>query len=98
VIVQSGLEWTVSGLLLGIGILFFLGALAASMFHLPWNWNCSPVPSGLPAMALPAAQAQSAPGLLERQIPEALDLISRALRAGAFSAGLQMAGEGCPSP
>lgn len=34
VIVQSGLEWTV-GLLLAIGMLFFLGALTASMFHLP---------------------------------------------------------------
>jgi enoyl-CoA hydratase/carnithine racemase len=31
---------------------------------------------------------------MERQLPEALDLISRARRAGhAFSAGLQMAGE-----
>jgi tight adherence protein B len=36
---------------------------------------------------------------LERQLPDALDLICRALRAGhAFSAGLQMAGEEMPEP
>jgi tight adherence protein B len=57
------------------------------------------VPRWAPALALSAAQAHQRLGLLERQIPEALDLIARALRAGhAFSAGLQMAGEELSEP
>jgi len=100
VIVQSGLEWTVSGLLLGIGILFFLGALAASMFHLPMELMllAGTVLGCLPWLYLQRKRNQRL-GLLERQIPEALDLIARALRAGhAFSAGLQMAGEELSEP
>ena len=100
VIVQSGLEWTVSGLLLGIGTMFFLGALAASMFHLPMELVllAGAVPGCLPWLYLQRKRSQRL-GLLERQIPEALDLIARALRAGhAFSAGLQMAGEELSEP
>jgi tight adherence protein B len=97
---QSGLQVTVSRLLL---IALLLGGAAfagASYFHLPT----------LVALVL-AAAAASLPFLyvlrrrttrirsIERQLPDALDLISRALRAGhAFPSGLQMVGEEMTDP
>lgn len=99
-IVQSGLDWTVSGLLLGSAILFALGMLTTIMLRQPMELG---VLSGLVLGSLPWLFLQRKRLLrlkrMERQLPEALDLIARALRAGhAFSASLQMAGEELTEP
>ena len=100
VIVQSGLEWTVSGLLLGCAILFAFGVLAAVMLRQPLVLA---VAAGaalgmLPWLFLQRKRHQRL-ALMERQLPEALDLMTRALRAGhAFSSGLQMAGDELAEP
>jgi len=99
-IVQSGLEWTVSGLLLTSAVLCAAGALTLSMLHQPLELA---VVAGAALAALPWLYLQRKRHqrlvLMERQLPEALDLIGRALRAGhAFSAGLQMAGDELPDP
>ena len=100
VIVQSGLEWTVSGLLLGCAILFAFGVLAAVMLRQPMALA---IPLGaalglLPWLFLQRKRHQRL-ALMERQLPEALDLMTRALRAGhAFSSGLQMAGDELAEP
>ncbi len=100
VIVQSGLEWTVSGLLLGCAILFAFGVLAAVMLRQPMA--LAVVVGGLLGL-LPWLFLQRKRhlrlALMERQLPEALDLMTRALRAGhAFSSGLQMAGDELAEP
>lgn len=97
---QSGLQITVGRLLLIAVLLGGAAFAAAAFFHLP-SWL---------TLAL-AAAAASLPFLhvlrrrtarirnLERQLPDALDLIGRALRAGhAFPSGLQMVGEEMPDP
>lgn len=99
-IVQSGLEWTVSGLLLTSAVLWAMAALALSMLRQPLELA---VVAGAALAALPWLYLQRKRHqrlmLMERQLPEALDLIGRALRAGhAFSAGLQMAGNELPDP
>jgi tight adherence protein B len=100
-LLQAGLNWSVSYLLLGS---LTLGAasllVATALLHQP-----------LLAGALAAAAAScAAPAYvrrrrakrlakLEQQLPDALDLMARALRAGhAFGAGLQMIGEEMAEP
>jgi len=99
-IVQSGMDWTVSGLLLACAILFAVGALAAVMLGQPMGLA---LVVGVALGVLPwlylQRKRQQRLRLMERQLPEALDLITRALRAGhAFSSGLQMAGEELAEP
>lgn len=100
VIVQSGLEWTVSGLLLGCAILFAFGVLAAVMLRQPMAlaFALGAVLGLLPWLFLQRKRHLRL-ALMERQLPEALDLMTRALRAGhAFSSGLQMAGDELAEP
>lgn len=97
---QSGLAWSVSRLLflsavafvvvLGLallaglpGLLAFLGGIAGA---------------GVPYLLARRSRTRRLQKL-DRQLPESLDLICRALRAGhAFGSGLQMAGEEMPDP
>ena len=99
-ILQSGLDLTVGKLLsisilVGVcvyGLLFFTAfaaqmrlLLALASFFLPWLF----------------VQVKRAKRLrkMEQQLPETLDLIGRALRAGhALPSGLKMAGEELPEP
>lgn len=99
-IVQSGLGWTVSGLLLGSAMLFATGLLIAITLRQTMELG---VISGLVLGSFPWLFLQRKRLLrlkrMEHQLPEALDLITRALRAGhAFSASLQMAGEELTEP
>ncbi len=99
-IVQSGLDWTVSGLLLSCAVLFVLGVLTAIALRQSMELALL---VGAALCALPWLYLQRKRhlrlALMERQLPEALDLITRALRAGhAFSSGLQMAGEELAEP
>lgn len=99
-IVQSGSEWTVASFLGLTAGMFVAGLLGGLVFRLPL------VVSLLLGAALAIVPLQYLLYLrrkrlqrFEHQLPEALDLIGRALRAGhAFSGALQMAGEELPDP
>jgi tight adherence protein B len=99
-LVQSGLDWTVSGLLMACALLWVLGALVVVILGQPLVLA---VLAGAALALLPLLYLQRQRRLrlvlMERQLPEALDLMTRALRAGhAFSSGLQMAGDELAEP
>lgn len=99
-LVQSGLEWTVAKLL-GLALLF--GAAATLFLFLVSMLPVFKLGSVLVAIFLPFAyvQWQRSKRLrrLEQQLPDTLDLIGRAVRAGhALPSGLQMVGDEMPDP
>lgn len=97
---QSGVQITLSRLLLlmaglGVGML-----LLAQMFGAPWLFTL--VFSGL-AAALPAlwlsGRRTARLRQLESQLPDVIDLLARAMRSGhSFPSALQMASEESPEP
>ena len=100
-VVQADVSWTVSQLLLASAVLGLLGATAGSGV---------PVPGLLPVLG-PAMLLAALPwafvswrrarriGKIQRQLPDALDFLIRALRSGqAFASALSMAGEELPDP
>lgn len=100
-ILQSGLNWTVSKVLLA-SLVLFVGAWAAVVMG-AYQSTLTGVAAGLLVGSLPLliVRYKRAKRLakFERQLPDALDLITRALRAGhAFSAALKMAGEEMAEP
>lgn len=99
-LVQSGLDWSVSGLLMACAMLWVLGALVVVILGQPLVLAvlAGAAPGLLPLLYL-QRQRRLRLVLMERQLPEALDLMTRALRAGhAFSSGLQMAGDELAEP
>jgi tight adherence protein B len=100
-ILQSGLDWTVSKLLLGCGALG-VGGFAAVVGFAHQSETFGLIPAAALALApLVFLHHRRAKRLkrIEAQLPEALDLMTRALRAGhAFSSGLQMIGEEMAEP
>ena len=100
-LLQANLRWTVSRLLLGclaIGAAAFLTATA--LLHQPFLAGvlAACATAWLP-LAYVARRRARRLARLEQQLPDALDLLSRALRAGhAFGAGLQMIGEEMAEP
>lgn len=100
-ILQANLSWTVSRLVLTCVALGLAGLFAVyALLHQP-----------LASAVLAAAALAAAPiwyvlrrrarrlAKLEQQLPDALDLLARALRAGhAFGSGLQMIGEEMAEP
>jgi tight adherence protein B len=100
-LLQANLNWTVSDLVLGclaLGAASFLAVTA--LLHQPFVAGA--LAAGASAWLPPAyVQRRRARRLakLEQQLPDALDLLARALRAGhAFGAGLQMIGEEMAEP
>lgn len=99
-LVQSGLDWTVSKLLL-----FSLGCAATVhvAFSLldPWPtviWTATLLAGGLP-IAFVMAKRRRRLAKLVQQLPDTLDFIGRALRAGhALPSALQMAGHEMVDP
>jgi tight adherence protein B len=98
---QAGLRWSASGVLLS-SALCGIGAwvLVAAVLHPSPAWGAAAAALGA---LLPAAyvryRRRRRLGRIEQQMPEALDLLARALRAGhAFTAGLKMAGEELADP
>lgn len=98
---QGGLNWSVSKLLMSS---FALGGLAylvaTSLFHSPF---IAAIGAGGIAAACPWLHVQRKRkkrlAKLEQQLPDALDLMTRALRSGhAFPASLQMVGDEMPDP
>ena len=100
-LLQSGLNWTVSKLLLACAACGAAGWVAITHFA-----NQSMATGLLVAAAtgiLPVLyvrfKRERRLAWIERQLPETLDLLTRALRAGhAFTAGLKMAGEEMVDP
>lgn len=101
VILQSGLNWTVSKLLLGcaaVGTVAWLAVVMGGHQSMLVGAAAGAVLGTAPLMYLQYRTSQRL-GKIERQLPEALDLITRALQAGhAFSSALKMAGEEIAEP
>lgn len=101
VILQSGLDWTVSKLLLACLVLFvvaWVGMVMVAYQSLLFGAAVGALLAAIPLLYL-FYKRRKRLEKFERQLPDALDLITRALRAGhAFSAALKMAGEEMPEP
>ena len=100
-LMQADLNWTVSRLLLTCA------AFGTISFMLLWSWLVQPLSFSLSvslgATLLPFAyvvrRRAKRIATMERQLPDALDLLTRSLRAGhAFSSGLQMIGDEMSDP
>jgi tight adherence protein B len=101
VIVQSGLNWTVAKLLMGCLALFiagFIGMAGGLRQSMLVGAVAGLVLSATPLLYLQFQKSRRM-SKIELQLPDALDLIGRALRAGhAFSAALKMVGEEMAEP
>lgn len=100
-ILQAGLEWTVSSFLLvscvlGVFVFFVLMLVVReSLLFALVAGGCAAV---LPAIYLQRQRSRRLTRM-EKQLPEALDLVTRALRAGhSFASGVQMIGEEMAEP
>ena len=100
-ILQAGLDWTVSRLLLtcaAFGVIVFMIMFYAAHQSLLLSGLVGAVFAAAPLLYV-SYQRSGRMGRFERQLPEALDLITRALRSGhAFSSALQMVGEEMAEP
>ena len=99
-LVQSGLGWTVAYLLGAIIIFAFVGLAAASFLGMSWTLCLLAMTC---AALLPLLYVKRARTLrlrkFESQLPDALDMMGRALRAGhAFPTALKMVGEEMSAP
>jgi tight adherence protein B len=99
-LLQSGSALTVAGLL-GLVVGLAVGAAAvAALLRLPW-WLmlAAPVAAALLPPAYVLAVRARRLRRIDEQLPEALDLMSRAMRAGhAFPSALKMVGSEMPAP
>jgi tight adherence protein B len=97
---QSGLKATVSSVVLASLLLAILCGLAVQVaFHLPF----AAAGGAVLGMAMPFAflrhRRSSRMSKFEEQFPEALDLLSRAIRAGhAFTTAMSMVADEAPDP
>jgi tight adherence protein B len=99
-LLQSGLQRTVAGFL-GMSVAAGVAGLVLwIMLPLPW-WTapvCVVGVASFPGLHMLHARRRRL-GAIETQLPDALDLMSRALRAGhAFPSAVQMTGEEGPEP
>lgn len=100
-IVQAGLDWTIfrvgmTSLAAGVSA----AAIAGNLFLLGWPAKMAAWAAGacLPLLYVAWCRARRF-RQLERQLPDALDLLCRALRSGhAFSSALHMVAEEMPEP
>lgn len=97
---QSGVTWSVSDFF-GLSLLAFLAALfAASYLPAPWLFNLviATVVAMLPYFYVTRAKTKRL-DRIEQQLPDAMDLMGRALRAGhAFPTSLKMVGDEMSDP
>ena len=97
---QSGVRTTSSAMIvISLGSAAFCAACAALFIHLPF----APILAALLGLVLPygflVQRRSSRLKKFEEQFPEALDLMSRAIRAGhAFQTALGMVGDELPEP
>lgn len=100
-IYQSGLGWTISRLLLSsaaIGFVSYFTLTSLAYQSVLFSLMISLPLAGLPFLYV-ASKRRRRLAKLEQQLPEAIDLMVRALRSGhAFSSGLQMIGDEMSEP
>jgi tight adherence protein B len=99
-LLQSGLPWTVADFLTIVLVAFFVPFIVSSYFAVSW-----PIQLALAGFfaTLPVLYVTRAKGKrlarIEQQLPDALDLMGRALRAGhAFPTALKMVGDEMNDP
>ncbi|MDP3822970.1 MAG: type II secretion system F family protein [Burkholderiales bacterium] len=101
IILQSGMNWTVAKLLLGsvvLGAMTWIAIISVAHQSILFGAAAGAVVGALPFMYL-SYQRNLRVSKMERQLPDALDLMTRALQAGhAFTSALKMAGEEMPEP
>ncbi len=100
-IFQAGLDWTVSRLLLSCAALGIAGYVLVTALARQSAMSGIIVGGALAAFPLLYVLRKRRRRLdrIQRQLPDALDLVTRALRSGhAFSSGLQMIGEEMSEP
>lgn len=99
-LLQSGSDWSV-GRLLGLSLVFgLIGYIVATLLHQPSGFVLMVAVGALvlPPVRILRLRAKRLQKL-DEQLPEALDLIARALLSGhAFHSALQMVAEECPEP
>lgn len=99
-LLQAGASYLVAGLLARCAICFFPGLLLAAWLRLP---AAALLPCGCAAASLPLLALARARGArmtrFGRQLPEALDMMARAMRAGhAFPTALKLVGDEVAAP
>jgi tight adherence protein B len=97
---QSGLPWSVSKFLFFTLVFGVTGYLLATWRHMPW-WIAVPTAVGFALLPLMYVRYKKGARLtqIDLQLPDALDLMGRALRAGhAFPSALKMAGDEMSDP
>lgn len=100
-ILQANLDWTVSRLALTCAALGMAGYAAATLLLHQTLLLGALVAAAMGAAPMVYVQRRRARRLrkLEQQLPDALDLLARALRAGhSFGSGLQMIGQEIAEP
>jgi tight adherence protein B len=100
-ILQSGLQWSVGKLLFSsLALAVGAWAMMTTQLHQGHLWGAAValVIGALPVIYVRHRRTKRL-ARLERQLPDALDMLTRALRSGhAFSSALKMAGEEMPEP
>lgn len=97
---QSGVRITISALLIvAIGCAVAVGMVAAMLFHSRIGWIIgAPIGAAIPFVYLKVKRTRRLRAF-EEAFPEALDLMSRALKAGhAFATGLKMVADEMAEP
>jgi len=99
-LIQSGLQLSVAGFL-GYNIMAVLGGLSiAVLMNLSglMTLACTALLGSIPVLLILSARRKRI-AKIEQQLPDAIDLMARALKAGhAFSGALQMVAEEGPEP
>ena len=99
-LLQSGRAWNVARLLAVMAGAFCAGFAAASLLGLPWlaRLAMAGVSAALPVLEVARAKDKRL-SRIDHQLPDALDLMGRAMRAGhAFPTALKMVGDEMPEP
>jgi len=100
---ESGLDWTVQRFVITSGVVFVLGAAATFLLPSPDLMLVRALAVGLIGAGIPFFWVNHKRSKrldeLETQLPDALDFLSRSMRAGhAFSISLEMVGEEIADP
>lgn len=98
---QAGLQWTVSRLILSsgtLGALLYLAMTSLALQSASTGAVVGAVAAVIPWMYVQRKRSRRL-SKIERQLPDALDLMIRALRSGhAFASGLKMLGDDMADP
>jgi tight adherence protein B len=97
---QSGLRWTMEGFLArSAGAATVTGVVVLLMFSRPWLAGVAFLLAVISPYLYARRKKRKRIELMETQLPETIDLIARAVRAGhPLSAGLRMAAEEAQEP